>query len=64
MTNKICLKLAWVSVTVKTIKKLKTLYFTRHDSDVTIESFQEIVRELEQILYLGVIAKGFRLEGN
>ena len=56
MTNKICLKLAWVSVTVKTIKKLKTLYLTRHDSDVAIEPFPDPVKEREQILCLSVIA--------
>ena len=58
MTNKICLILAWVSVTVKTIIKLKTLYFTRHDSDVEIEHFQDPVKEWEQILCLSVIATG------
>ena len=33
--------------------------FTRLKFDVAIELFQGSVRELEQILYLGVIAKGY-----
>ena len=32
---------------------------TRLEFDVAIELFQGSLRELEQILYLGVIAKGY-----
>ena len=61
MTCKICLKLTGVSVAVKQLKELRTLDFTRPDSDVAIELLQETVRDLKQRF----ISKGycFRLKG-